>query len=170
MKNRFISFFLTVMILVIGVPVTTSFTASANDDRDIIATGLRYGESVKTTVLKTETKTIVTTPSGQPPRGYKLPAGGTINVNPSGGGTISFDVSVTWGKVTIGTSIGYVQGGVTGVSIPVPSPNYYYQARLRKYYDIKRVKLDYYEYGVYKYTQYATHKVYQKVEGYAVRV
>lgn len=158
------------MLCIIGIPLVSTSTASAVDvDDGVSIAGLKYGESVKSTIVKRETRVITTIPQGQLPGGYKLPKESSVSVNPNAGGSMSFSVSVAWGVFTIGTSVGYVQGGVSSITIALPNPNYYYRVKLRRTYEIRRVKNDHYEYGVYKYTQYATHNIPISVDGVAVR-
>ncbi|MBT1172896.1 hypothetical protein JS528_05915 [Bifidobacterium sp. MA2] len=169
MKRAVLSVLLCACLAVAGCPSASAKESVHNPDIAETAS-LRYGESNKTTLLATETKSIVVTPGGQPSGGYKLPSGGSINVRPESGSNISVSVAATWGPVRITTTIGYTGAGVSSISIPVPSANYYYKAKLRKYYKLSHVKIDYYEYGVLKYTTYTTQQTYLRTEGFAQRV
>lgn len=145
------------MISILFTPCTvaladeTTAVESASSSESITP---RYGESVKTVLLDTDYKSVVTTPQ-QPANGFKLPTGGCIYVNTSAGPTYSFNVGVSWGVVTAGLSIGIANStGASGVCLTVPTTTHYYKAKIRKDLKISHTRLDYYEYGVLKYSYY----------------
>ncbi|WP_152600374.1 hypothetical protein [Bifidobacterium callitrichos] len=160
-------------VLCIVVMMTVCPLASAEDNdllqHDTVASSLRYGESEKTTILNSEYKYYTVTPANQG-SGFNFPGGGSIIVNPTGGPTVTASFSVSWGVVSTGVSVGYVATGLRGITINVPADNHYYIARLKKKYLIQRVRHDYYEYGVYKYSTTLNHSTYINCSGFVQRV
>ncbi|NEG88732.1 hypothetical protein [Bifidobacterium aerophilum] len=114
----------------------------------------RYGESVKTVLLATNYRSVITEPQ-QPANGFKLPTGGCIYVNAAAGPKYTFNVSVNWGVVSTGLSIGTANSSsASGICLTVPTTKHYYKAKVQKDLKISHTRLDYYEYAVLKYSSY----------------
>lgn len=130
----------------------------------------RYGEQIISEIIQSESTSIITTPSGQPTKGFSFPStGGSIYVDVNGGPTITYSIGVTWGYVSVGVSIGETSSA-TGVSVNVPGDGNYYKVQLRHNYIIHQVKHDYYQYGEYLYTIYTDNPVLQNTYVLLIRV
>lgn len=114
-----------------------------------------YGESNKTTIVKTEYTYYDVEPAGQNPGGRKATtAGEQINVGSGGGPTVNVPLNVSWGVVSAGISVGTVLGGSASHSIQIPNDGHYYKVIMRRNLKVQRLKIDYYKYGKYDSTTY----------------
>lgn len=115
-----------------------------------------YGESNKTTVVKTEYTYHDVEPDGQNPGGRKATTNGEmISVNSGGGHTVNVSLGVSWEVVSAGISVGTVVGGSASHSIAIPNDGHYYKVMMRKNLIVQRLKIDFYSYGKYQYTIYS---------------
>ena len=167
--SKFIS--LIVSIIVIGLPsLSYADTPTITRANFPTHTVMRYGESTKTTILSTEYKTFDVTPQGQPSQGYSFPGGGSVQVNSSSGITINFNVSLSWGYLTLGVSSGKAFFGSPDVNINIPADGNTYRVKLRYHYKFTHVKIDNYQMGRYTGSTYTTWKERIRIDGLYYRV
>jgi len=139
---------------------------------------LRYGESEVSQVLDQRYVTKTVTPEGQLPGGSRFPStnsGFTITIE--GGTTVSFSYSLplSWLHIpvgTIGISIkpGVARTVVSGALVTVPNTTDYFRVKIDKTTLIQYVKVDCYQYAIYKYSYYTTWKTPYSNYYYCVKV
>lgn len=132
----------------------------------------RYGErEVLTFTGEQTTRSVVTTPEGQPSDGYGFPTGGSVYVNQNGGSSISVSVSLGGTLGSIGVSVGYANtSAISGLIANVPADKNHYRVRLRRNYTVKRYKVDTYKYNEYQYTTYKLVSTLSSIDTYVVKV
>lgn len=159
-----------------GKPQYIRIWENPNSGEDLIPeTGVspRYGYREVTTVVATETASVVTTPDGQPSGGFGFPSGGGIYVNTSGGGTVSVGLSVSWNpyiSVSISKGLASDSAAVGGVLVSVPANSNHYIVKLRHNYTVRRIKSEQYEYNVLIRTVYVDRPTLDSIDAYIERV
>lgn len=150
--NKFKKMIAVILTLVLCFSISDSFCASEVNDK------LRYGEREEWTTVQTYWYTTTVQPSGQLPGGTKLETPGGLFVNMSSGTLSYIDVSVPWGKVSIGVNLGVVSNSssVGGFYLAFPNTTDYFIVKIEKEYKIEYKKVDMYKYNEYVGTYYTT--------------
>lgn len=177
MIKKFKSLFLmiTIMILLLQSSILTQ-ASEIQPQKEVYVTEeyalsqnrLRYGESSKSTILKTEYHTKTVTPSGQPSGGNRVD--GFIFINASSGPTISATIGASWGPVSVSVDLGTAStNNIGGVAIRTPNSIDYFIAKIDHCYKIDHVKVDMYQYGQYQYSYLTTHTKLYSSHSYLVK-
>lgn len=121
MKKKMISLLL-VLALAVGI-CPAAFAAEETKSSTILSSKeesnnlLRYGEREVIEVVETATKSVETTPTGQPSGGYSFPSyGGSVYIQTSGGGEISVGL-YTFNHNPYWMAWGVIDDSITEVTI-----------------------------------------------------
>lgn len=178
MKKRMISLFL-VLALAVGI-CPAAFAAEETKSSTILSSKeesnnlLRYGEREVIEVVETATKSVETTPTGQPSGGYSFPSyGGSVYIQTSGGGEISVGLSVSWDpaySISISKGLASDKPSAAGLCVNFPANSNHYIVKLKHTYIVKHLKIDYYRGPDYLSTSYVTKHELKSIDAFLERV
>lgn len=147
--------FRTILTVFVSIVLLFPFNLYAFSSGD--KTFKRYGEREEITLIKTEYRYVTVTPEGQPAGGFKSSSGGSLYVDPTGGSTSTLSISVSWGVVSVGVSLGVADFNTRyAYVLNFPNKVNYYKAKIKKKIKLDYLKIDTYKYDELQYTFYKT--------------
>ena len=148
--KRIVSLMLALFILISVVPPFDVF-ASQNENA-------RYGEHTESTIIDRHAETFTVLVTGQPPKGYCFPTGGSVEIVKNTGTPSTFSLGLAWGPFSFSITPGTAHtGAVAGsVEVDIPASNKFYHVYGTFEYEFYHVRVDEYQYSELVNTYYRT--------------